>query len=84
MGAGWGYWCAEVVEGAVKAIIGREIWVSMGGAQKVQGYLRLGHQDIPLSKGEFWVAGGETGAKVGFPGLDGVLDSIAAVDMWRH
>ena len=51
---------------------------------QVQGYFRLGNQDIPLDKGVFWVAGGKTGAKVVFPGLDGALGEIAAVDMWRH
>ena len=83
-GAGWGQWCAEVVEGAVKAIIGGELWVLAGGAYQVQGYFRLGNQEIPLGKGVFWVAGGENGAKVFFPGFYGALGGIAAVDMWRH
>ena len=79
----WAQWCAKVVKGAVKEIVGGELWVSLGGAKKVQGYLRLGHQEIPLGKGGFWVAGGKTGAKGVLTGLNGALGGIAAVDMWR-
>ena len=84
LGDGWGQWCDEVVEGAVKAIIGGELWVLAGGAYQVQGYFRLGNQEIPLGKGGFWVAGGDTGTKVVFPGLDGAIGGIAAVYMWQH
>ena len=84
LGDGRGKWCAEVVEGAVEEIVGGELWVSAGGADQVQGYFCLGHQEIPLVKGGFWVAGGDTGAKVVFPGLDGALEGVAVVDMWRH
>jgi hypothetical protein len=43
----------------------------------------LVHQSVPLSEGKFWVAGGESGEKLCFPGLDCVLSGVAVVDVGR-
>ena len=42
----------------------------------------MGHEKVSFGQGGFWVAGGETGAEVILPSLDGSFGCIASVALW--
>ena len=41
----------------------------------------MGHEEVPFGKGELGVTGGEIGAEVVLPGLDGSFGCVASVAM---
>jgi hypothetical protein len=52
--------------------------------EKVESEIGLGHEPVPFGEREFWVAGGESGAEVVLPGLDGVLCGVASMNVWWY
>jgi hypothetical protein len=64
--------------------VGREFGLSSGGTEKVESECCLIHESVPFGEREFWVASGEAGEEVCFPGLDSAFGGVAAMTVGRY
>ena len=84
MAAGWAHWCDIKVVGPKEVFPGGDMWLCGAGAQKIEGELRLGKEQIPMI---FWIVGGCTGKdgkEVVFEHADATFSCVAPMDVWRH
>ena len=80
-GAGWSNRGAVKIKRPVELGVSGQLWVEVGGAEKVEGKQRLGEDGVPERQVEAGVGTAERGDEVVLEGTDGALCGVAAMDM---